>query len=152
MNDNTNQLISDFFSTLLGFTPELEIEHQDESIQVQLNLPPEESGVIIGYRGEVLNSIQLVLSLMTQSHFDDWYPVRLNINDYREKRNKAIENLAETTASRVLDTNQPVRLTNLSSYERRLIHTILSENDQITTHSEGEDPNRVLIVSPTNPQ
>jgi len=148
MKNQTDQLIAQFFSDLLGYDPDIIIEHNENEISVQLNLDAQESGVVIGYRGEVLTSLQLILSLMVQPNYDIWFPVRLNVNDYRQQRNKALETLALNTASKALEFNKSIRLNNLSSYERRIIHSILSENDQIETHSEGEPQYRVLVVTP----
>ena len=148
MKDQTNQLLQDFFYDLLGYEAEMEIDHKENEVHIQLELDPEQSGVVIGYRGEVLASIQLVLSLILQQHLEDWYPVRLNVNDYKEQRQKSLENLALNTADRVIETGSHFKLNNLSSYERRIVHATLSEHPEVTTFSEGDSPYRVLIIAP----
>ena len=148
MSQISTQIINDFFSDLLGFESNPQIEATDDEIFVDLQLDPQFSGIVIGYRGEVLTAIQLLLSLMIQENHDNWLPVRVNVNDYRQQRQKALEELAQNTADKALKLQKPITLNNLSSYERRVIHTILSETPEITTFSEGEEPNRVLIISP----
>lgn len=146
--DKTKILIEEFFTEILGDKPDIVIDQSDEEILVDLQLNPELSGVVIGYRGEVLTALQLILSLMIQTDQENWLPVRVNVNNYREQREEALENLARNTADRVLHSGQAMSLPNLSSYERRIIHNILSEIDGIESYSEGEGRNRVLIIAP----
>lgn len=148
MNQQTQDIITNFFAEILGEEPQLFINQDDTEISVDLELNPELSGVMIGYRGEVLAAMQLILSLIVQTHTGEWVPVRVNVNNYREQRAEALANLAQNTARRVLDSGTPLSIPNLSSYERRLIHSILSEIEGVASHSEGEGINRVLIVSP----
>lgn len=143
-------LIKTFFNNLLDEDPEITIDTTEEEIRVDLQLSPDHSGVVIGYRGEVLTAIQLVLSLMIQEDRESWLPVRVNVNNYREQRAEALENLAKNTAQRVLDTGQAMSLPNLTSYERRLIHNILSETDGVESYSEGEGNQRILIIAPVD--
>lgn len=141
-------LIIKFFEDILEEEPDIEIDINDEEIYIDLQLDPEHSGVVIGYRGEVLTAMQLILSMMLQKDRTAWVPVRVNVNNYREQRAEALENLAQNTADRVLSNNQALSLPNLSSYERRLIHNYLSEVDGVESYSEGEGIHRVLIIAP----
>lgn len=142
-------LITDFFEQLVGEEVEINFEETDDEIKVDVQVDPEYSGIMIGYRGEVLSAIQLVLSLMIQPSFEDWYPVRLNINNYKEQRIEALESLAENTAQRVVRTGQALSLPNLSSYERRLIHSKVSEIEGVGSFSQGDGRDRVLIIAPS---
>lgn len=144
---DVNTVITSFFADLLGEEPDLVISQEGNEILVDLQLNPELSGLVIGYRGEVLTAIQFVLSLMVQSDNETWLPVRLNVNNYREQRSEALEMLARNTANRVLETGQALSLPNLSSYERRLIHSVLAEVPGVISYSEGEGRNRVLIIA-----
>lgn len=143
---DTQQLINDFFYDLLGEEPDLEINITDQAVEVDLQIDPQMSGVVIGYRGEVLTAIQFILGLMVQNQLEEWLPVRLNINNYRQQRNQALDNLARNTARRVLETGQALSLPNLSSYERRQIHQVLGEIPGVVSYSEGEGRSRVLII------
>jgi len=148
MDDTTKQLFTDFFTELLGFSPDLDISESEEQITLQLQLEPQHSGVLIGYQGETLNAIQLILSLVYQRAHDDWKPIRLNINDYRQKRQQSLEALAGNAAAKAVTEGVSVSLTGLTSYERRIVHAFLTDDPSVVTHSEGEDPHRYLIVSP----
>lgn len=149
MND-TETVIKQFFYDILDEEPQITIEIAESEVNVELELAPEHSGIVIGYRGEVLAALQLILSLMVQESKEVWLPVRLNVNNYREQRAEALENLAHNTAQRVLDTDTPLSLPNLSSYERRLIHSALSEVEGVISYSEGSGYNRVLIIAPSD--
>lgn len=149
MNTNTKQTITNLFSTLLGFTPDLAITEDDDQVYLDLKLEPQDSGVLIGYQGETLNALQLIVSLVYQRQEGVWKPIRLNINDYRQKKQLNLENQARNAAARAVAENQPVTLSGLSSYERRLVHSYLTDDPSVETHSEGEPPYRVLIISPT---
>lgn len=142
------EYIYNFFTKLLGETPNLQIEDTNDSLNIELSLDPDKSGIIIGYHGEVLSAAQLILSLSLQQQTGVWKPVRINVNDYRQKRQQALETLAADTATRVIKTGSPLTIRNLSSFERRIVHSALSNFTGVTTHSEGNPPHRVLIVSP----
>lgn len=140
--------ITGFFTQLLGFEPEIEINTSSEEVIVKLTVEPELSGMLIGYRGEVLSSLQLLLTLMLQPGFSSWTPVRLDINEYRQQRVSHLEEMAHNAAERAISTKGPVVLDRLSSYERRVIHTTLTDHPEVETFSQGEAPNRVLVVAP----
>lgn len=150
MDNDLHKIYQDFFNNLLGYEPDLEIIDDEQEISINLNLSPEDSGMFIGYRGEVLTAIQLILSLIFQKHTSSWKPVRMNVNDYRQRREATLISMAESAATKALETQEPVSITNLTSYERRIIHAHLSQREDIITHSEGIPPKRYLIVSPKN--
>jgi len=145
MSAINSDFVTEFFTTLLGYAPELEVETTDDAIIIQVDIDQQDSGLLIGHRGEVLSAIQLIFALIQQQS-GERLPVRLNINDYRQQRQVALENLAHNAASKVVSRGQAVSLTGLSSYERRLIHTTLSEHPDVVTYSEGEEPHRNLVV------
>jgi spoIIIJ-associated protein len=148
---NIEEMIVYFFTNLLGGQPQLQIEQSEDSVNVNLTLDPSLSGIVIGYHGEVLSASQLLLSLMLQQRTGKWTPVRINVNDYREKRQQTLESLALDSADKVVKTQTAVIVRNLSSFERRIIHSALSNYPGIVTHSEGNPPHRVLIISPAQP-
>ncbi len=148
MTQTYDQQVTEFFTSLLGFDPELEVKHHPEEICIHVKLNPQDSGLLIGHHGEVLTALQLLLSLMQHQLADTRKPVRLNINDYREQRQQALASLADSIAQKVLDDGEPLSISNLTSYERRLVHLHLADRTDVITHSEGEPPRRVLVVSP----
>ena len=121
---------------------------EDDSVRVHVQLPEEETGIYIGHHGEGLTALQLLLSLMISQRTGKWYRVSVNINDYQERREDSLKNLAESAAEKAISLNQEVVLGNLSSYERRLVHLHLEQHGGVTTESRGEPPLRQLLVIP----
>lgn len=150
MDNDLHKIYQDFFNSLLGYEPDMEIVDDEQEVGISLKLSPEDSGMFIGYRGEVLTAIQLILSLIYQKHSSSWKPVRMNVNDYRQRREATLISMADNAAMRALESGEPTTITNLTSYERRIIHSHLSQRDDVTTHSEGESPKRYLVISPKN--
>ena len=123
---------------------------EDDSVRVHVQLPEEETGIYIGHHGEGLTALQLLLSLMISQRTGKWYRISVNINDYQERREDSLKNLAESAAEKAISLNQEVVLGNLSSYERRLVHLHLEQHGGVTTESRGEPPLRQLLVIPKN--
>jgi len=121
---------------------------EDDSVRVHVQLPEEETGIYIGHHGEGLTALQLLLSLMISQRTGKWYRVSVNINDYQERREDSLKNLAESAAEKAIALNQEVVLGNLSSYERRIVHLHLEQHGGVTTESRGEPPLRQLLVIP----
>ena len=121
---------------------------EDDSVRVHVQLPEEETGIYIGHHGEGLTALQLLLSLMISQRTGKWYRISVNINDYQERREDSLKNLAESAAEKAISLNQEVVLGNLSSYERRLVHLHLEQHGGVTTESRGEPPLRQLLVIP----
>ncbi len=130
-------------------TVEISVEEDEKVMTVQLALPEEDSGLFIGYRGETLSSLQRILRLTFQNELGDKKCV-LNINEYREQREDKLKQMADSAAQKVLDTGREyVFNAFLPSYERFLIHSYISENQdfsELESVSEGEGKNRVLTI------
>lgn len=122
-------------------------ENQDE---VRLNLVGSDSGSVIGYRGEVLDSLQYLTSLVVNADRENFKRVVVDAEDYRAKRNKTLEQLAKNLEKKVIRTRKYVKLEPMNPYERRIIHTALQDSVEVTTSSEGEEPNRYVIISLKN--
>ena len=133
------ELREDQFSVEMG---------EEDDVRVQVQLPEDETGIYIGHHGEGLTSLQLLLSLMISQRTGKWYRVSVNINDYQERREDSLKNLAESAAETAIALNQEVVLGNLSSYERRIVHLHLEQHGGVTTESRGEPPLRQLLVIP----
>ena len=121
---------------------------EDDSVRVHVQLPEEETGIYIGHHGEGLTALQLLLSLMISQRTGKWYRISVNINDYQERREDSLKNLAESAAEKAISLNQEVVLGNLSSYERRIVHLHLEQHGGVTTESRCEPPLRQLLVIP----
>ena len=104
-------------------------------------------GMLIGKRGATLDSLQYLVSLVVNKNTDDYVRVKVDTENYRERRKETLENLAKNIAYKVKRTKRPVSLEPMNPYERRIIHSALQNDKYVTTHSEGEDPFRRVIVS-----
>jgi spoIIIJ-associated protein len=125
-------------------------EGEEKTLNVDIQVNESDSGILIGYHGETINAIQLVLGLMVYKDAGEWSRVVVNVGDYRQKRTDYLTDLAEDTAAKVIESGEAMALYNLNPFERRVVHTALSKNDQVTTESQGEGKNRFLVVSPKN--
>lgn len=132
------------FITKISSNIEYKIISDDEYIYVTLN--GEEAGRLIGYRGETLNAMQLVLSSIANKKIEGKVRIILDIENYREKRKIALEELADKLARTVIRNGKQVTLEPMSAYERKIIHTKLQNNSKVKTYSVGEEPNRRIIV------
>lgn len=118
----------------------------DEGVKV--NLSGESMGIIIGKRGDTLDSIQYLTSLVVNRENNDYIKVIVDTENYREKRNEALLALAERLAQKVGKTGKKYTLEPMNPYERRIIHSTLQNNEFVTTFSVGEDPYRKVVIAP----
>jgi spoIIIJ-associated protein len=107
----------------------------------------EDMGVLIGKRGQTLDSLQYLVSLVVNKDVDGYIHVKADTENYRERRKKTLENLAKNIAFKVKRTRQSVALEPMNPYERRIIHSALQNEKYITTYSEGEEPYRKVVVA-----
>jgi len=136
-----NEFVSKFEKNKLKF----EIKEEDNYIYVDVD--GDDTGFLIGYRGEVLNSLQTIITNVANKKSNGKIKVALNISGYREKREKDLQNLADRIAGSVIKTGKSITLEPMSAYERKIIHLRLQDNSKVTTHSIGEEPHRKLVVS-----
>jgi spoIIIJ-associated protein len=127
---------------------DIEVSQGEDALEVQIDLPEDELGRFIGHRGETIASLQLILALLVNRRLNEWIPVRVNVGDYRERRQETLVKKAEQAAERALDAGQEVIIPNLNSYERRQIHMYFADNNLVRTESRGEEPFRQLVVMP----
>lgn len=125
------------------------IDAVENDSEVTLNLSGKNLGVLIGKHGQTLDALQYLTNLAAnrRDSADKIYFV-LDVENYRERRAEALKKLAKSVAERAIRTRQDVRLEPMSRSERRIIHTVLQDNEKVETHSAGEDPYRYIIVSP----
>ena len=107
-------------------------------------------GVLIGKRGQTLDSLQYLTSLVINKDSETYLKVKLDTENYRERRKETLENLAKNIAVKVKRTRKPVTLEPMNPYERRIIHSALQNDKYVETHSEGEEPFRKVVVTPKN--
>ena len=128
---------------------EIEIDtdfnYQDNELGVSLS--GGDMGVLIGKRGQTLDSLQYLVSLVVNKHRDVYIRVKLDTENYRERREQKLKSLARNIAHKVRKTRKPVSLEPMNPYERRIIHSALQRDPYVTTFSEGEDPFRHIVVA-----
>lgn len=124
--------------------PKIEINEEEKIISVELE--GEDTGDLIGKRGQTLDSLQYLVSIIANKGKEDYYKVKLDTKDYRDRRQKTLENLAKNIAAKVKKTRHKITLEPMNPYERRIIHSYLQSDKYVTTKSEGEEPNRKVVV------
>ena len=118
----------------------------EETVYVEIEGP--DMGVLIGKRGQTLDSLQYLTSLVVNRTFQDvYFKVKIDTENYRARRKETLENLAKNISAKVRRTRKPVVLEPMNPYERRLIHSSLQNDKYVETHSEGEEPYRRVVVS-----
>ena len=127
-------------------TKELKYEIRKEKEIFYIDINGKDTGYLIGYRGEVLNSFQSILNNIVCKNSKERLKVILNIGNYRDKRTKDLEILAEKIAKNVIKNGKSITLEPMTAYERKVIHTKLQENDKIKTYSIGEEPHRKVVI------
>ena len=130
----------------LGITGEIEVAEQDETVEVTVKT--EETGIIIGYHGEVLDSLQLVLSLMVANKLGRFQRLTLEVGDYKKNRSEYLEKLAFQVKEKVLREGREHAVSSLRPWERRIMHMLLKDDPEVTSESVGEGKERVLIIKP----
>ena len=131
---------------LMGISAQFEIQKRDNFIKV--NIISDNSSILIGKNGRTMTSLQNVLRQSLQSKLGITINVIIDANDYREKKQKNIERLAIKLAREVRKTKVEVKMDSMNSFERRLVHNTLTNFKGVTTISEGEEPNRCVLIKP----
>lgn len=131
---------------LADIKAEVEVKENDEIIDIVLNT--EESGILIGYHGETLESLQLILSLCIAKQLGEFQRISLEIGDYKKTRMSYLEKLVEDAKERVRSQHKAVTLSDLKGWERRTVHIMLENDDEVISESTGEGRDRVLTISP----
>ena len=140
---SVEEFLKDFISKL---NKDLEYKINQEENSINVDIDGKDAGFLIGYRGEVLNSLQIILSNIANKKIDGKVKVLLNVGGYREKREKDLQNLASKIASTVVKNNRKITLEPMTAFERKVIHTKLQENNRVKTYSIGEEPYRKVVV------
>jgi spoIIIJ-associated protein len=139
-------IVKELFSNLnLNSKVQVSEDKDNEAILVDID-SENESGLLIGARGETLNSIQTIIGMIYRKNTGDWQRIIVNVADWREKQNERLEQLAIQAAQRAKETGEDQNLYNLNSSERRIIHMTLAEDKEIETESVGEGRERFLKI------
>ncbi len=142
--DEAVQFLEDILSKM---NVDVDIDKFEDEDSIQLKITGKDSGIIIGRRGETLDALQYLTSLVVNKQSDDYKRVILDIENYRQKREDTLVKLAERLAERVIKYRKSVTLEPMNPYERRIIHSTLQTNNMVDTHSIGEEPNRKVVIT-----
>ena len=129
---------------------DLVIKHEMDGKYLSFQLESEKAAFLIGKRGQTLNALQQLAQLIANKTSEQFKVVRLDVGDYRERREQSLEQFAERMADQAVRNGRKIQLEPMPSYERKVIHNALSNRLDIETYSEGTDPNRYLVIEPIN--
>ena len=146
VEDTAKNFLKDVFEAM-DLVVVVEVKYDEEEKSMDIDLSGDEMGVLIGKRGQTLDSLQYLVSLVVNKESEDYIRVKVDTEDYRKRRKETLENLAKNIAYKVKRTKRPVSLEPMNPYERRIIHSALQNDKYVTTHSEGEEPFRRVVVT-----
>lgn len=141
----------EFLQTIIdefNISYDLALDFDGDNLNVEITSPnPSSLGIVIGKHGSTLDSLQYLLSQVINKHKENFIRVKVDANGYRDKRNKNLEKIAKRGLDRVIRYGRPVKLEPMNPADRRIVHMILQNYEGITTHSEGRDPYRRVVIS-----
>ena len=141
--------VEEFLKQVFGamnMVVQITIEEDQEENTLNIDLAGDDMGTLIGKRGQTLDSLQYLVSLVVNKGRQGYIRVKLDTEDYRKRRKETLENLAKSIAYKVRKTRKPVSLEPMNPYERRIIHSALQGNRYVETYSEGNEPYRHVVV------
>ena len=146
VTDSAKQFLKEVF-TAMNMAVTIDVDYNEEENTMNVDLSGDEMGVLIGKRGQTLHSLQYLVSLVVNKDKEDYIRVKVDTENYRERRKDTLENLAKNISYKVKRTKRAVSLEPMNPYERRIIHSALQNDKYVTTHSEGEEPFRRVVVT-----
>ena len=146
LEDRAKNFLNDVFAAM-NMEVVVAVTYDENDHAMDVDLSGDEMGVLIGKRGQTLDSLQYLVSLVVNKGEDEYIRVKVDTENYRQRRKETLENLAKNIAYKVKRTKRPVSLEPMNPYERRIIHSALQNDKYVTTHSEGEEPFRRVVVT-----
>lgn len=146
VEEQTKKFLADVFKAM-NMTVVIDAKYDEAQKSLDVDLSGDEMGVLIGKRGQTLDSLQYLISLVVNKGTNEYIRVKVDTENYRQRRKETLENLAKNIAYKVKRTKRPVSLEPMNPYERRIIHSALQNDRYVTTHSEGEEPYRRVVVT-----
>ncbi len=141
-----NEFLESVFNAM-GMEVEISLTEDKENNMMDIDLRGNEMGILIGKRGQTLDSLQYLVSLVANKNSEEYIRVKVDTENYRKRRKDTLENLARNIAYKVKRTKRSVSLEPMNPYERRVIHSALQNDRYVTTYSEGNEPFRHVVVS-----
>lgn len=146
VEDAAKNFLDDVFAAM-NMTVVVKVNYDEIDNSMEIDLSGDEMGVLIGKRGQTLDSLQYLVSLVVNKGSEEYIRVKVDTENYRQRRKETLENLAKNIAYKVKRTKRPVSLEPMNPYERRIIHSALQNDRYVTTYSEGEEPFRRVVVT-----
>lgn len=146
VSDIASDFLKDVFAAM-NMTVVVDVRYNADDNEMNIDLSGDDMGVLIGKRGQTLDSLQYLVSLVVNKGNEDYIRVKVDTENYRERRKSTLENLAKNMAYKVKRTRRPLHLEPMNPYERRIIHSALQNDKFVTTHSEGEEPYRHVVIT-----
>ncbi len=145
VEDTAKDFLKDVFAAM-DLTVVVDVKYDEAENSMDIDLSGDDMGVLIGKRGQTLDSLQYLVSLVVNKNVENYIRVKVDTENYRQRRKETLENLAKNISYKVKRTKRPVSLEPMNPYERRIIHSALQNDKYVTTHSEGEEPFRHVVV------
>ncbi len=146
IKDKAVNFISDILN-VMGIENEVKCTYDEAEKTMNFELVGSDMGILIGKRGQTLDSLQYLVSLVVNKDSDEYIKVKIDTENYRERRKETLENLAKNISSKIRKTGKPVSLEPMNPYERRIIHSALQDDKYVETHSEGDEPYRKVVIT-----
>jgi len=143
--NKVSEKIKEFFESI--FEKNIKTDVKIEEYNICVNIQGEDVNNLIGYRGTTINALQTLATAIANKNSAEKIRVIVDVNNYREKRAKTLEELAEKVSKTVIKTRKSITLEPMTAYERKIIHTKLQSNDKIKTFSKGEEPHRRIVIA-----
>lgn len=144
--EEAKKFLADVFAAM-DMIVTVDVSYDEAEKNMDIDLSGEEMGVLIGKRGQTLDSLQYLVSLVVNKDAEDYIRVKVDTENYRLRRKETLENLAKNIAYKVKRTKRSVSLEPMNPYERRIIHSALQNDRYVTTYSEGEEPFRHVVIA-----
>ena len=145
--DNVKNFLSEVFAAM-NIEVVVNVEYDEKERNLNIDLAGEDMGMLIGKRGQTLDSLQYLVSLVVNKDTQEYVRVKVDTENYRERRKATLENLAKNMSHKVKRIRRSVSLEPMNPYERRIIHAALQDDKYVTTHSEGDEPYRRVVITP----
>lgn len=146
ISDDAKNFLNDVFAAM-KMVVVVDVQYNEDEKNMNIELSGDDMGVLIGKRGQTLDSLQYLVSLVVNKNMDEYIRVKVDTENYRERRKETLENLAKNIAYKVKRNKRPVSLEPMNPYERRIIHSALQNDKYVMTHSEGDEPFRRVVVT-----
>jgi spoIIIJ-associated protein len=150
LKDSAEDSVREFLTRVfdaMKMNVEVKINVDEANRMIDVELKGDEMGILIGKRGQTLDSLQYLTNLAVNKRSEDFYKIKIDTEDYRKRRRETLENLAKNIAYKVKKTRRPVSLEPMNPFERRIIHSTLQNDRYVTTYSEGDEPFRHVVVT-----